>query len=376
MSLSRRSFLSTGTLGAATLAISGDVVFADTTIPLGQLPQMHTGGTLPGEQVLYSLRNGEGEHHLMGGQVATIIARREETQGEFSAAILTGSMDAGLPMHSHQSTDEAIYLLDGRLELHLNGRVHLLTAGDYAYIPSGTRHGYRMKSWRTRFVTYSIGDKLTALYQTLGTPFSRPVPPEQVVLTLSPVQLQAAAAKADISFHGDLPLEVNPVLVTSKLIPSTRQPYVLQAGEGERLVAADQLYSFLQTSASTDGRFFAVMTEGPTGRAIPWHYHQHHTENFFCVDGLMTMWVNGEEVKLYPGDYMQVPPNTVHSYRLDAPYTRFFGWLVPAVFEPFFRYVGDPYESHVFPMKPSRLRFDRVLAHINELDLRIVDVKK
>lgn len=373
MNFSRRNFLSGAAFGGAALAMSGDIVMAE--MPLGQLPAAHTTGQLPGKPLLYALRNGEGEFHFGGGQVATLIARRQETNGEFTAAILTGSIGAGLPMHRHRDSDEAFLVLDGRVELHLDGKAHLLTAGDYAYIPAGAAHGYRMMSWRTRILTYSIGDKLDRLYQALGEPFSRPVQPETATSNIDEEKLKLAMEVADVAFLGSLPPDAEPVLVTNKTIPSARQPYVLQAGEGERLVAADQLFSFLQTSASTDDRFFAVMTEGPAGRPIPWHYHQHHTENFFCVDGLMTMWVNGEEVHLYPGDYLQVPPNTVHSYRLDAPYTRFFGWLVPAVFEPFFRYVGDPYEGHVFPVEPPPFRFDRVLAHLAELDLNVVAIK-
>lgn len=37
------------------------------------------------------------------------------------------------------------------------------------------------------------------------------------------------------------------------------------------------------------------------------------------------------------------------SYRLESPYTKLFVWLGPAVFEPFFHYIRDPTEAHVFP---------------------------
>ncbi|WP_284700938.1 hypothetical protein [Robbsia betulipollinis] len=45
------------------------------------------------------------------------------------------------------------------------------------------------------------------------------------------------------------------------------------------------------------------------------------------------------------------------------------------MFEPFFRLIGDPYEPHVFPVDPKPLRFDRVLANIDDLDLYQVDGK-
>lgn len=372
MAFSRRNFLRTAAFGGAVAAVTGDVVLADT--PLGQIPLAQVDGTLPGSEILYALRSGEGEHYLIAGQVATVIARPAETGGDCTAATVSGSMDTGLPLHRHAKTDEAIYVMNGRLELHLDGKVHLLTAGDYAYIPAGTTHGHRAKSWRTRFLTWSIGTGLGEFYQSLGTPYVRSVQPDEPDLTLPEASLAAAAAASDVEWLGALP-DAEAVLVTARGVPEGKQPYVLMEGEGERLVAADQLFSFLQTSASTENAFFAVMTEGPAGNAIPWHYHRHHTENFFCLDGSMTMWINGQEVKLNPGDFCQVTPGTVHSYRLDSPYTKFFGWLVPAVFEPFFRYIGDPTEAHVFAVEPPPFRFDRVMAHMDELDLNVLIVK-
>ncbi|GGB14288.1 quercetin 2,3-dioxygenase [Allosediminivita pacifica] len=371
MGLSRRDFFGRVAVGGVAAAVAADTVMAAT--PLGQLPPLGTGGTLPGKPDLYALRNGEGEHHLVGGHVATLIARTSETGGEYTAAILTGGKGAGLPLHRHAETDEVFFLLSGRLELHMDGAVHMLTEGDYAYIPAGTPHGYRMQGWRTRVLTWSIGSGLAGFYPALGTPYSRAVQPDGADTILTEAQLQKASAASDVTFLGDLP-EGQATLVTARGIPDSRQPYVLQDGEGERLLAADQLFSFTQTTASNDDTFFSVLTEGPTGAPVPWHYHQHHTENFFCLEGIMTMWLNGQEVTLHPGDYCMVPPNTVHSYRMDSPYTRFFGWLVPGVFEPFFHYLGQPTEAHVFPTDPAPFSFDRVTAHMDELDLNVLIV--
>ncbi|WP_339115420.1 quercetin 2,3-dioxygenase [Thioclava sp. GXIMD2076] len=342
--------------------------------PLGQLPRLRADGTLPGAPVLYAMRDGQGPHYLMGGLVATLIARPEDTAQAYSATILSGGMDAELPLHTHAETDEAIYILDGRVELWLDDRLHLMTAGDYAFVPAGTLHGHRMKSHRARILTWAIGAKLGGMWEALGTVFPRPVHPETPCAPLGEAQMDAASNAADVSFRGPVPAQT-PVLVEATEIPEGYSPYVLRAGEGEHLVAADQLFTFLQTRATSQERFITVMTEGPTGPAIPWHYHEHHAENFFCVDGQMTMWVNGEEIHLNPGDYMQVPAGTVHSYRLDTPYTRFLGWLVPPVFEPFFRYVGDPTEMTTFPVEPPPFRFDRVLAHLDELDLQVLTVR-
>jgi Uncharacterized conserved protein, contains double-stranded beta-helix domain len=377
MNLNRRSLIQGAAFGGTALLIARDVFAEEAIAPVtGELADLFATGELPGKQRLYALRNGQGEFHLVGGQVATLIARGQDSDGLFEAAILTGAKGATIPLHVHEATDEAFFVLDGKVELWLDGKSHLLSRGDYAAVPAGTQHGHVMHSWRTRIVTWTTGSRVGAMYPALGEPFSRPVQPETVDNAIPAVKLQAAEAVADVKFIADAPTFGPPQIVTASELPTTKVPYVLQEGEGERLVAADQVFSFLQTQASSGDTSITVMTEGPAGQAIPEHYHQEHTENFFCLDGLMTMWVNGQEVKLYPGDYMQVPALNIHSYRLDAPYTRFLGWLTPGIFEPFFRLVGDSYQGHVFPLDPPPFRFDRVLAHINEIDLHVVNPPK
>ncbi|WP_110686357.1 quercetin 2,3-dioxygenase [Salinicola aestuarinus] len=327
-------------------------------------------GTLPGCEALYALRDGEGEFHRVGGQVVTLIARGEESAGQFEAAVVTGGKGAYLPPRAHAESDAAFLVLDGSVELLIDGERHLLNRGDYAYVPAGTVYAHTLIDWRTRFLTWTTGDRVGAMYPALGVAFSRPVQPEQADVSIDEERLRAAEAVADVTFVEAAVPATPAVRVTNDQVPTDKVPYVLAAGTGERLVAAEQLFSFLQTQASSGDQFIAIMNEGPKGEAIPPHYHREHTENFFCLDGHMTMWVNGQEVKLLPGDYLQVPARHVHAYRLDAPYTRFFGWLVPGIFEPFFRYLGEPYDGHVFPLNPPAFRFDRVLAHLDELDLQ------
>ena len=80
------------------------------------------------------------------------------------------------------------------------------------------------------------------------------------------------------------------------------------------------------------------------------------------------------KIKLNP-DFLHVPAYTIHSYRLDSHYTKIVGVLVSALFEPFFRILGDRYEHHIFPSDPQPLRFDRVIANIQNLDLKMADQK-
>ncbi|WP_395806059.1 quercetin 2,3-dioxygenase [Archangium minus] len=330
-------------------------------------------GKLPGQQLPYYIRNGEGERYLVGGMVAALIARGEDTGEHFEAAILTGGKNASFPLHTHARSHEALYILDGEVELWLGGQHYLMIRGDYASIPQGTPHAFKMLGHRTQILSWNTGKEIGPIYKTLGQPFAGYVQPEKVNPDISKELLKKAEASADVRFESKAPSKSTPQRVRNGVVPDKKVPYVLASGEGQRLVAGDQLFSFLGDQQVSDGKFIAVMTEGPAGPMIPAHYHEKHTENFFCLDGSMTMRVNNETLTMYPGDFAHVPARTIHAYQLNNHYTRFIGFLTPGLFEPFFRTLGDKYDGYVYPQKPYPFRFDRVLSKLNELDLKVLE---
>ncbi|MDI6586936.1 cupin domain-containing protein, partial [Bacillus subtilis] len=78
------------------------------------------------------------------------------------------------------------------------------------------------------------------------------------------------------------------------------------------------LHRIVAAQKYTDGQFIVVSSEGTIGDRIVDHYHEHHTETIYCLEGQMTMWAEGQEIQLNPGDILNVPANTVHSYLLDT----------------------------------------------------------
>ncbi|MCY9183161.1 quercetin 2,3-dioxygenase [Bacillus halotolerans] len=328
--------------------------------------------SLPKEKVPYLLRSGEGERYLFGRQVATVMANGKSTGGLFEIVLLSGGKGDAFPLHIHKNTHEGLLVLDGKLELTLDGEHHLLVAGDYANIPAGTPHSYRMHSHRTRLVSYTMKGNVAHMYSVLGTPYDHAEHPPHASEEVSKERFAKAAEAADIIFAEDENRAGAPKRVEKTELPAGVVPYVLESGEGDRLLTGDQLHRIVAAQKNTDGQFIVVSSEGPKGDRIVDHYHEHHTETFYCLEGQMTMWADGEEIQLNPGDFLHVPANTVHSYRLDSHYTKMVGVLVPGLFESFFRTLGDPYEGHIFPSEPQALRFDRVLQNIDTLDLKVM----
>ncbi len=327
---------------------------------------------LPMKKTPYLLRSGEGKRYLFGRQVATVMADMTSTENKFEIVLVSGGKGDGFPFHIHDQTYEGILLLDGKLELSINEENYLLLPGDYAHIPPGTIHSYRMQSHRTRFVSYTAKGETANLYSIIGQPYQKIERPPQVSNEIPHEKFMEASNSMDVRFLWDREIG-NAKLVDNNELPDNITPYVLESGEGDRLVAGDQLHRIIASQKNTDGHFIIVASEGPKGEKINDHYHEHHTETFFCLEGKMTMWANGEEIQMYPGDFLHVPANTIHSYRLDSHYTKMVGLLATGMFEPFFRTLGDPYEHHIFPSEPKQIRFDRVLDNIDKLDLKFVN---
>ena len=50
------------------------------------------------------------------------------------------------------------------------------------------------------------------------------------------------------------------------------------------------------------------------GQCVPWHYHTHITDTFFCMQGRLQIKTRSPQLTkiLHPGDTFSVPPQTPH----------------------------------------------------------------
>lgn len=329
-------------------------------------------GKLPNEGKPYYVRNGEGERYLFGTQVASVVATTKSTGDMLEIVQLSGGKGDYFPAHIHEQAQEGIVVLDGRLEVEINGEKYLLTAGDYVHIPAGTVHSYCMQSHRTRFWSFTINGTVAELYPLIGEPYDKF---ERPPVCKNPLDLDCLAnipSNIDIKLIDRKQVSELAQLVKGCAIPKDPKPYVLESGEGVHLLSGDTVHSLLTTKEATDGHFIALVSEGPKGLPIGEHAHEFTNETFMCLQGEMTLWVDGEELHLLPGDFAYVPAKTPHRFRCDAHYTKFLGVLTPGDFEDFFRILGDEYEHPIFPSEPAPYRFDRVIQRIQEIDLTLL----
>ncbi|MBV9415319.1 MAG: cupin domain-containing protein [Solirubrobacterales bacterium] len=97
----------------------------------------------------------------------------------------------------------------------------------------------------------------------------------------------------------------------------------------------------LADSASTEGRYGLIdMIEVPAGDIPPLHVHDAHDEGFLLLEGELSLFFPGREVRLEPGEFVLAPRGVPHVYRVgDAP-ARFLVLSTPGGFEEFVRDVA------------------------------------
>jgi len=322
---------------------------------------------LPGEQQPYFLESGEGRRYLLGSFLTTTIGHRQDTGSLMEGVVLIGAKNSVVPLHRHNSSHETIYVIDGSARLRLGDKEFALEVGDYASVSPGTAHSFAFTSHRTRLLTWTFGDNGAAMYAALGQPSEaviyspRAEPPDWKPLP-----------GIDVEFLSNQTSTITPG-EKSSVAPGGIESYVIPAGEGEHMMAGDQLFTFLTDQRQSGGKFLVLMTDGPKGHRIPNHVHGKHTETFFCLNGSVSMTAGEEQVSLQPGDFLHVPAGTPHTFQLTGNNTRFIQFHAPGLNEPFFRYMCDPCEEHTFLQPPPPFRFDRVIQHLAELDVKFLE---
>lgn len=245
----------------------------------------------------------------------------------------------------------------------------MLSPGDYVNIPANTPHGFSYLDHRGKLLAWTFGGNANLLYAALGEPYSGIVyreSAEQVDWN----KLNSSVDTVLVEDHHPQPAQCAAKLEES---PAMMAPFVLAAGEGKRMIGGDQVYTIVGDQQSSGGVFVSLMTEGPIGRAIPRHLHEKVTETFYCLNGAMEMFAGDQFVTLNPGDFLHIPPRTPHSFQLLKHDTRFLGFVTPGFFETFFHYLCEPFDGYMYPLVPPPFRFDRVLQHLGELDLKLLE---
>jgi len=99
----------------------------------------------------------------------------------------------------------------------------------------------------------------------------------------------------------------------------------------------------------TGGRYTLVEVHGPEGDMPPLHVHHAEDEVFHVLDGDVTLFLPGREVRLAAGDTFRAPQDVPHTYRVESPSARWLVFCSPARFDGFVRAVSEPAPAAELP---------------------------
>jgi Cupin domain len=81
----------------------------------------------------------------------------------------------------------------------------------------------------------------------------------------------------------------------------------------------------------------------------PLHVHHRDIETFYVMDGELSLFVAGEQLRLGPGRAALAPRGVPHSYRVESEEARWLVITTPAGFESFVREVAEPAPGEQLP---------------------------
>lgn len=105
---------------------------------------------------------------------------------------------------------------------------------------------------------------------------------------------------------------------------------ITRAGEGMRRRTWNILGHTYRMKAVSDTSF-AFETHDPPGTGVPPHVHPTQDEHIYVLDGVFTLYLDGQWETAGPGDTVLMPRGLPHAYynRSDAD-TRALFWVSPA----------------------------------------------
>ena len=97
--------------------------------------------------------------------------------------------------------------------------------------------------------------------------------------------------------------------------------------------SVDSLWIVLADSNDTGGRHSMMEQLMPKGSGPPPHVHTWSDETYYLLDGQMTILVGDTLVTARKGDYLVVPRNTRHAFRVDSDTARILNGYTPGSME-------------------------------------------
>jgi len=134
----------------------------------------------------------------MGPFQMLVRADGPQTGGGFALLEADEPPNFGPPMHIHDDTAEAFYVLEGEYHVFIGEAEHLCPAGSFVYIPPGVEHGFRVGRVQSRKLVIFQPAAMVGYFEELASANAAGAP-------LDSEQLAAVAARHSMRVIGPVP---------------------------------------------------------------------------------------------------------------------------------------------------------------------------
>jgi len=207
--------------------------------------------------------------------------------------------ERGPELHVHHQHADCFYVLEGAITLSLEDGERTLGPGSFVLVPPDVVHTFRndgpgdLRFFNLHAPGMGFDRYLQGLYdEEFAVPFDQHPAPEG----------------------------------------GGRDPNLVIAGTGVPVAERPSLDVVLLGDATELG--ISSSLGAPGGPSPPPHVHHRHAETFHVLEGEMSFTVDGGETRAGAGDWVHVPPRTVHTFafpgsvdaRFLSVHTPSFGW--------------------------------------------------
>lgn len=274
---------------------------------------------------------------------STVPLTGDMTEGHFTMQDEVWDPSFKVPLHYHKRHAEVFYIVDGQVEWTVGGETHLMGPGELVYIPPNTPHKVHVVG----------GKPMHTLF--LWTPGGYEDQSE-ITKKFSREELDTPVAKAFAAALGDFhPLPDDTVIPALGSQPQRGvQHFALKDNTRSSFNPSGNVSSrIVLPGDASEGRFTIQDEIWPADFDVRLHYHKHHWEVFYVLDGSIEWTVGGETHEMKTGDVVYVPANTPHKVHVTGG--------KPA--NLFFIYSPGPYEVSVdLPNAFSEKAFEQPAA--------------
>src|SRR5262245_38038529 len=112
------------------------------------------------------------------GTFLRVVAGRDDTGGGLTVMEQLAPRDFSPPLHRHRDEDTALLVIDGELTVHVDGVESRLGPGEFAWLPRGVPHTFRVDSDQVRLYEFATPAGIEDFHVDASDPApAREIPP-------------------------------------------------------------------------------------------------------------------------------------------------------------------------------------------------------